>query len=170
MSIVYSLYELSQQYQEFLSLVEAGEIPQEAIQDTLASLSGEMEEKVDSIACMIKQLQLEAEGIKQEENALSMRRKQKETAAERLKDYIRQTMTLSGKKKLETARSCVSVGKPAQRVEITDISAIQSVKELWKPYEWTEKNVDKAKLKDALKAGTVKGARLVDGSPRLTIK
>lgn len=170
MSITYELYQLSQQYQEFLELIEAGEIPQEAIADTLSGLAGEMEEKVDNIACIVKQLQTEAEGIKREEESLAARRKQKEASADRLKDFIRQTMGLAGKKKVETPRNCVTVGKPSQRVEITDISALREQEEFWKPYEWTEKNVDKARLKEALKAGPVPGAKMAEGAPRLTIK
>lgn len=170
MNITYELYQLSRQYREFLEMIEEGEIPQEAIADTLSGLAGEMEEKVDNIACMVKQLQTEAEGIKREEESLATRRKQKESSAERLKDFIRQTMGLAGKKRIETSRNCVTVGKPSQRVEITDISALREQEKFWKPYEWSEKNVDKARLKEALKQGDVSGARMAEGAPRLTIK
>lgn len=170
MSATYELYQLTQQYQTLLGMIEDGDIPEEAIADTLESLSGEIEDTVDNVACIVKQLAAEAEGIKGEETALALRRKRKEAAIDRLKDYIRQSMGLAGRKKIETARNCVTVGKPSQRLEITDVSQLRTREEFWKPYEWTEKNVDKAHLKEALKAGPVPGAKMAEGTPRLTIK
>ena len=170
MSATYELYQLTQQYQTLLGMIEDGDIPEEAIANTLDSLSGEIEDTVDNVACIIKQLTAEAEGIKREEDALALRRKRKEAAIDRLKDYIRQSMGLAGRKKIGTVRNCVMVGKPSQRLEITDVSQLRTREEFWKPYEWTEKNVDKAHLKEALKAGSVPGAKMAEGAPRLTIK
>ena len=167
-----SLYDISTQYSAFLSAVEAGEIPEDAISDTLAGLDGELEEKVDNIACIIKQLNAEADAIKAEKDALNERQQTKVHAADRLKEYIRQSMSLSGKKKIETARNCVSIGKPVTKAVITDLDALKDYGYVWKPYDYTkETNVDKTALKEALQAGTVvPGATLEDGAPRLTIK
>ena len=51
-----TLYEINQTYQEFFDKVESGEIPEEAVSDTLESLDGEFEDKADNIACYIKSL------------------------------------------------------------------------------------------------------------------
>lgn len=166
-----NLYEITAQYAAFLAAVESGEIPEEAINDTLDGLSGELDDKIDSVACIVKQLTAEADAIKAEKEALAERQQIKARQADRLKDYIRQAMTLAGKKKVETSRNCVSVGKPSQKVVITDIEALRSCDAVWKPYDYTkESNVDKAALKKALQAGTVAGAAIEDGAPRLTIK
>ena len=167
-----NLYEISAQYASFLSAVESGEIPDEAIEDTLAGLDGDLNDKVDNIACLIKQLSAEADAIKTERDRLAERQQIKVHKAERLKDYIRQAMALSGKKKIETARNCVSLGKPGQRVEITNLDALRGTESVWKPYDYgKEANVDKAKLKELLQAGNlVPGAVIEDGAPRLTIK
>lgn len=167
-----NLYDISAQYASFLAAVEAGDIPDEAIEDTLAGLDGELEEKVDNIACIIKQLNAEADAIKTERDRLSERQQAKEHRADRLKDYIRQAMALAKKKKIETARNCVSIGKPTPRAVITNLDALRSTESVWKPYDYAkETNVDKAKLKEILQAGTVvPGAALQDGAPRLTIK
>ena len=55
-----TLYEIAQDYQIFLEQIEAGEIPEEAVEDTLDSMAGEFREKADQIACVIKNLRAEA--------------------------------------------------------------------------------------------------------------
>ena len=103
------LYELTDEYLKLLDAIDAGEIPDEAIEDTLAGIEGEIDEKIDSLACIVKELNAEASAIREEEKTLAERRKAKENKAERLKDYIRQSMEASGKQKVETARNRVRI-------------------------------------------------------------
>jgi hypothetical protein len=56
--------------------------------DTLEGIEGEFECKAESVAQYIKELNAEAEAIKAEEKKLSARRKAKENAAIRMKDYL----------------------------------------------------------------------------------
>ena len=167
-----TLYELSTQYVDLLNAIESGDIPEEAISDTLEGLSGELDEKIDSCACIVKQLDGEAAAIKAEKATLADRQSVKEHQRDRLKDYIRQAMQLAGKKKVETSRNCVSVGKAQPKAVITDLDALQSRKDVWRPYDYSkEANVDKTSLKTLLQAGEfIPGAALQDGAPRLTIK
>lgn len=167
-----NLYDISAQYASFLAAVESGEIPDEAIEDTLSGLDGELDEKIDNIACIIKQLNAEADAIKAEKDVLAERQQIKVHKADRLKDYIRQAMALADKKKIETARNCISIGKPTPRAMITNLDVLRSTESVWKPYDYSkETNVDKNKLKEILQAGTiVPGAVMQDGAPRLTIK
>ena len=166
-----ALYELTGQYMDLLNAIESGGVPEEAIPDTLEGLSGELDEKIDSVACIVKQLDSEAAAIKAEKAALAERQSVKEHQRDRLKDYIRQAMQLAGKKKVETARNCVSVGKAQPKAVITDLDALKSRNDIWKPYDYRETNVDKTSLKTLLQAGEqFSGAELQDGAPRLTIK
>lgn len=166
-----TLYELTGQYAELLSAIESGDIPEEAISDTLEALGGELDEKIDSCACIVKQLDSEAAAIKAEKATLAGRQSVKEHQRDRLKDYIRQAMQLAGKKKVETSRNCVSVGKAQPKAVITDLDALKSRNDIWKPYDYRETNVDKTSLKTLLQAGEqIPGASLQDGTPRLTIK
>lgn len=166
-----ALYELTGQYIDLLNAIESGEVPEEAISDTLEALGGELDEKIDNCACIVKQLDSEAAAIKAEKAALADRQSVKEHQRDRLKNYIRQSMGLAGKKKVETARNCVSVGKAQPKAVITDLDAL-SYEDVWKPYDYgKESNVDKAKLKTLLQNDkNVRGAELQDGTPRLTIK
>ena len=166
-----TLYELTGQYIELLSAIESGDIPEEAISDTLEALGGELDEKIDSVACIIKQLDSEAIAIKAEKAKLADRQSVKEHQRDRLKDYIRQAMQLAGKKKVETSRNCVSVGKAQPKVVITNLDALKSRNDIWKPYDYRETNVDKATLKTLLQSGEqIPGAALQDGAPRLMIR
>lgn len=167
-----TLYELTAQYAELLNAIESEEIPEEAISDTLEALGGELDEKIDSVACIVKQLDSEAGAIKAEKAALANRQSVKEHQRDRLKDYIRQAMQLAGKKKIETSRNCVSVDKAQPKAVITNLDALRGREDIWKPYDYSkEANVDKTSLKTLLQAGEqISGAALQDGAPRLTIK
>lgn len=99
-----TLYEISREYSDFVIAVENGEIPEEAINDTFEMLTGELDEKIDNTACVIKNLNAEAAAIKGEIDALAARKKSKENLVAYLKNKIAQAMQSSGKIKLETRR------------------------------------------------------------------
>nr|DAQ76788.1 MAG TPA: resistance protein [Caudoviricetes sp.] len=94
-------------------MVEAGEIPEEAIADTLESIEGDFKEKADNTACMIKNLLAEAEAIKKEQEALAARAKSKLTRADGMKAYLARAMQETGVMKLETPRNVLSFRRSA---------------------------------------------------------
>ena len=156
------LYEIAQEYEAFIAAVEAGEIPEEAVADTLESITSMIEEKADNIACLIKNTMAEAEAIKAEEKALAERRKQKENLVDRLKTYLADTLTGAGYAKLETARNKLTFRK-SESVAVEDEGAF---------IEWARKGRDdlltykeptlnKTAIKKALAAGEqIAGARI----------
>jgi hypothetical protein len=103
-----NLYEIKEKYLYFLQQVEDGAIPEEFIQDTLEGIEGEFEDKVDNIACYVKSQLAEAKAIKDEIDALTERKKAKETKAENMLNYISKMMIASKKKKIETPRNVLS--------------------------------------------------------------
>lgn len=103
-----TLYELSAEYAAFLEAVEAGEIPEEAIADTLEGISGEFSQKADNIACIIKELNARAAAIKEEADRLSERQAAAIRRAENLKRYLAEAMQRTGMNKLETPRNALS--------------------------------------------------------------
>ncbi len=117
------LYELTADIRSFMAAVEAGEIPEEAIADTLESLEMAFEDKAENIACLIKELNAEAEAIKAEAANLTERAKSKANHAESLKKYLAMSMTATGKDKIETARCKLSFRK-SEKV-VTDESFIE---------------------------------------------
>ena len=130
--------------------------------DALAALSMAREEKLENIACLIKNLRVEAEGIKAEETALAERRKAKEAKAERLKEWL--ARELAGEA-FETARCAVSFRR-SKAVEIADEGAVLT----WlydnghqEAIKIKEPTVSKEELKKILAAGEkVRGADLIE--------
>lgn len=166
-----NLYDIADNYRELLEKIEDDKIPSEAIGDTIEAIEGEFSNKVDNIACMIKEMTYKAEALKQESAILTERKNTILNKIEALKDYLRLSLTKAGKTKIENKRSEVRVGKPSESVKITDIELLKDKKDVWKPYKYIEGNIDKIKLKDMLVNGEkVEGAKLEEGKNKLTIK
>ena len=75
------LYELTEQYEEVINLLYDGETDEQTILDTLESIEGEIEDKADNYARIIKNLTAEAEMVKAEADRLNRRRKSLEDRA-----------------------------------------------------------------------------------------
>lgn len=155
------LYEIKDLYSLFYDKVEAGEIDEDAIADTLESIDGEFEDKADNIACLIKNLLAEADAIKTEEKTLKERRESKERRAESLKNYLSIAMQQIGKSKVETARNAISFRK-STKLQITDETWFM---DKYPKFIKTEivRTIPKKEVTDAIKAGgTFVGAELVE--------
>lgn len=103
-----TLYELSAEYAAFLAAIEAGEIPEEAIADTLEGIAGEFSQKADNVACIIKEMEARAAAIKEEAARLCERQAVATRQAHNLKRYLSDAMQRTGLKKLETPRNALS--------------------------------------------------------------
>ena len=145
------LYEIKDLYSLFYDKVEAGEIDEDAIVDTLESIDGEFEDKADNIACLIKNLLAESDAIKAEEKTLKDRRESKERRAESLKNYLSITMQQIGKSKIETARNAISFRKSTS-LQITDEALFM---EKYPELVVTKivNSIPKKEVTDAIKAG-----------------
>ena len=166
------LYELSKDYESLILAIENGDVPEEAITDTLESITTLLDEKVDNIACWIKQLTAEAEAIKAEEDKLKARRTAKLNRAERLTAYLFECLLNSGRTKIETARNVISFRNTPEKVVFDDEK---------KFIEWAMKNadsllnygkptVDRTAVKVALENGAeIEGCR-IERSQNIQIK
>ena len=155
------LYELTNDYLALLDAIDNGEIPEEAIADTLEAITEEIESKADSIACVLKNLDADIIAIKAEEVRLAERRKAKEKSYERIKQYLSDTLQAAGLDKIETARNKITFRK-SESVEIDEEAFII----------WAQKNrddlltysapkVNKTEVKKLLKNGdSIVGAEL----------
>ena len=157
------LYEIANDYLALLNAIDEGEIPEEAIADTLEAITGEIETKADNIACLLKSIDADVVAIKAEEARLAERRKAKEKSAERIKQYLADTLQRTGIDKVETARNKISFRK-SESVEVLDESAFIK----WALgirddlLTFTDPKVNKTEVKKALKSGDeIIGAQLV---------
>ncbi len=155
------LYELSAQMSAFLADLEAGNIPEEAIADTLEGLEGALADKLDDCAAAYKALIYEADCIKAECDKLDARIKTKKNEADRLKAYmdtcLKQTAPF-GKKpnKMETPRSVLSY-RTVNVLSVDDpekvLSYCSNITEYADVIRVKPPEIDKTALKAHLKEG-----------------
>lgn len=162
------LYEIAEQHRQLLDLIKEGEIPEEAIADTLECVEGELNAKAESIICIIKEMQAEETALKAEMAMLESRAAQKRKSADRMKQYLLNNMQAAGVDKIETTKCVIRVAATPAKVVIEDTEALFSVR----PDLFTTKAPEPSKTAIAalLKAGEkVAGCRLETGY-RLAVK
>ena len=115
-----TLYELMSEYKNFLSAVENGDIPEEAIADTLEAIECDIEDKIDNTACLIKALEAEEAAIKAEEDRLEARRKAKANTKEKVKAYLSDMLLSLGKTEFESPRNKITFRKTPGKVVFDD--------------------------------------------------
>lgn len=162
-----TLYEIDKNIEALVNTVDpdTGEITVD--NEALDALLMERDAKIENIACYIKNLVAESKAIKEEETALSARRKTTEKKAERLKDYL--TYALQGEK-FQTAKCAVSFRK-SSAVEVDDCfvewAQTSGNEELLR---YKEPEVNKTAVKERLTCGEAFDfARLVQNTS-ITIK
>lgn len=163
-----SLYQLSGNYLEALDFLTDPEadLPIEVINDTLEALGGELEDKTINVAKFMRNMEAAAEAIKVAEADMAKRRKALENRVKWLKDYLKGNMEACGISKIECPYFKIAIQKNPAAVNVLDENAI--------PDQFKEQvitwKIDKAAIKDTIKAGEmVPGAELASGT-RLAIK
>lgn len=105
------LYELKESYKQVADMLYEEEIDEQCIVDTLESIEGEIEDKADNYAVIIKELLADAEVCKQEKLRLEARQKSFENRAKLLKDRLEEVMRETGKIKFKTAKFSFGIQK-----------------------------------------------------------
>lgn len=154
-----TLYELDRQI--MLALTGGFEVDEETGEvffcgDYLETLKKNRADKLEAIACYIKNLEAEAAALKAEETALAARRKVKAAKAARMREYIADSLHVAGESRFETAR-CALAFRKSEAVEILDADELPDAY-----LKHVAPMPDKAAIKKALKAGEdVSGAQLI---------
>ena len=160
-----TLYEIAQDFLALMQDIENGNIPEEAIKDTLECVELAFEEKADNIACYIKNLNAEAAAIKVEEERLAERRKAKEKEAERLQSYLADMLQQTGIEKVETARNKMTFRKNPPKVVFNDEKAfIEWAVSNEKSYylNYGKPTINKTNVKEAINGGeAIPGAQII---------
>ncbi|WP_020565048.1 siphovirus Gp157 family protein [Methylosarcina fibrata] len=163
-----TLYDLSTNYCQALDFLTDPELdlPIEAVNDTLESLSGELEDKAVNVAKFLRNMETMAEAIKNAEAAMAKRRKALENRAQWLKYYLKDSMERTGITEIECPYFKLSVQNNPPAVHVLDEDAV--------PAEFKEQvvswKIDKAAIRKAVQAGeNVAGVSLANGT-RLVIK
>lgn len=154
-----SLYEINNDFIQvlengFLVDEETGEITFK--EDALNDLDLEFNQKVDNIACYIKDIESLNQAIKDEKKALDERLKMNDRKVENLKKYVSSSLKMRDMNKLETARNKITFRK-SKSVNVINESLLAD--EYFT--EKITKTVNKTAIKKAIESGlTVDGAEI----------
>jgi len=151
-----NLYELSSNFMEVQALIEEGN---EGLRDTLDAIDLAIEDKLENIAKLIRNLDGEATALKNEEERLADKRKSIENNIKNLKQYSQSALEDTGNRKLKAGIFTYSIQKNPPSVAINDDKLIPQ--EYYVP---VEPKLDKQYIKEMLKDGEeVPGAELSQG-------
>lgn len=140
-----NLFEMSQAARQLYELLEAGEIDEQTVTDTMESIGAS--EKLESYVYIQKQLEAEAAAFKAEIDRMTERKKSIENHIERMKNAQLDFMQATGQRKASAGTFTLTL-RENKSVKVLDESAIPET--FWKPQP---AKLDKAGIKAALKSG-----------------
>ena len=158
-----NLFEIAGQYKGLMLM--ADDLPEDALTDTLESITDDFETKGMHITHVIKNFDTTA--IDKEIHRLQAMKTAITNRKQRLKDYLRSGMVACGITKIEWDTGGVTLGKAKPMVVIDDESLVP------KKYKKTipaTTQIVKADLLKAVKKGSVLGAHLGESEQSLLIK
>ena len=143
-----SLYELAAEYQILLDLADDPETDMEVFNDTLEGISGEIEDKAENYAKLIKNIEAENDGLKWEIERLKLRKERNEKKIESLKSNLQNAMVATGNTNFKTNLFSFGVQPNTPSLVIDDEKAVD--KKYLIPQD---PKIDKMAIKDAIKKG-----------------
>lgn len=124
-----TLYELTGQYLTLLEIAEEeGDLT--VIADTLEAIDGELEDKAEGYAKIMRELDGRANMLSEEINRLQARKKTIENNAKYIKQRLEGAMIVTGKRKFKTALFSFNIQKNPSTVTVTKPDAVP--KQFWK--------------------------------------
>ena len=138
-----SLYDLTQDFLQVQVLIDEGG---EGLQDTLESIDLAIEDKLENIGKVIRNLEGEVEMLKNEETRLADKRKSIELNKQRLKSYVEDQLTITGKDKVKTGIFTFAMQNNPKSVKVLDENLLPR-----RLFIEQEPKLDKKALKDELK-------------------
>ena len=160
-----SLYELTGSYLAVQNMLCDEDVDEQMILDTLESIEGELEDKADNYAKIIKELDSMVKARKEEAKRLTNSAKTLENKIEFLKWNLFNTMKATGKTKFATDLFSFSIAKNGGKQGLTIDGVV--------PAEYTKTVIenDTDKIRQALEEGTeLSFARLEPRGESLRIK
>lgn len=163
-----TLYDVTSDYLKIMGMMEDPELDPQTLADTMEAVEGELEIKAENYAKVIKNLEADVSGIKAEIDRLSERKKTIEKNIKRMKENLQNAMEITGKTKFKTELFSFGIRNNAPAV-VMDEQYIENIPEEY--LRIREPEIDKAKLKEDLKAGVIlEGIAHLESSTSLIIK
>tara|TARA_R100000808_G_scaffold164_1_gene1149 strand:+ start:706 stop:1203 length:498 start_codon:yes stop_codon:yes gene_type:complete len=155
-----SLYEMTKQFEELNSKIESGEIPEDAIGDTLDAMELTIKDKSNNVSAFILNQKSKVKEIKEAMQAMQKRMKSEQKKIEWLEKYLLDNMIKSGIQELECPQWKVKVGKNPPSVELHE-EAVELLDEKYITQKVT-RTPNKKEIKKAIQQGEkISGAALV---------
>lgn len=153
-----TLYELSAQFNQVVEMLQEEDF-NEAIIDTLEAIDLAIEDKAENYAKVVRELEGQAELLKNESQRLSKRKTMIDNNIKRLKENLQNVMEETGKTKIKGDLFTISIQNNPTSLKVTDETKIPLDFFIPQPSK-----LDKETLKIALKGGEViEGAHLSQG-------
>tara|TARA_R110000851_G_scaffold326628_1_gene495492 strand:- start:54 stop:533 length:480 start_codon:yes stop_codon:yes gene_type:complete len=157
------LHEMSKDYIGFLE----SDLQGEQLTECLDSIEDSFDDKANNIVKLVSSLSVDVDGIDKELKRLQAMKKTITNNQDRLKEYLRYNMEVTGISKIKHSLFSITLGKPTVTAEIVDIDFL--------PDSFVSTDVvikaDKKAILKALKDGEdIPGAVLSTGKSRLLIK
>lgn len=163
-----SLYELTEEWVAVKDMFYDDEADEQVIFDTLEAIEGEIEDKADKYAIILRTMAGDIETIRKEEARLYARRASLERRSKTLKERLQANLEFVGKTKFKTALFSFSIAKNGgkQPIEITS-----NMDEIPGKYLIPQPPVpDKEAIRELLKDKEVDWAQLLPYGKHLTIR
>lgn len=163
-----TLYEIGAEYRALASTLADLDLPPEAIADTLEGEVAAFEDKARAVACVLSNLESEAEAYALHAKKAGERAKALQTRATSLQDYLRTQMEMCGISEIKGPGLLLKLQKNPASVEVLDEAQIPA--EYMRTPPPPAAAPDKKMIGDALKAGIeIPGAKLKQ-TQRLVIR
>lgn len=148
------LYELTSGYLKLWDMVENEEVDLQMVEDTLQSVEGDIQDKAESMVKILKSVDANVKGLKDEEERLNKKRKSFENKYESIKKYLEYNLITMGIDKLQTSIATVSIANNPPSVDIFNEELVPDVYKIPQPAK-----IDRKSILEDLKLGVV-----VDGA------
>ena len=145
-----TLYDLTAEYMALLQMAEDPDTDPAVLVDTMEALEGEIEDKADGYAIVMKELEASEQKIKNEVDRLNNRRLTIANNMRAMKLRLQTSMIETGKTKFKTELFSFGIQKNPPAVVI-DEQYLENIPEKYLVKQ--DPVIDKKKIKEDLKAG-----------------
>lgn len=142
-----TLYEITAEFEQLFELAEEEDVTMDVLNDTFESIGAEFEDKAQSYAVVLRSLQAETAGLKEEVSRLNARIKRLDSNAENIKKTLERAMIATGKRKFSTKLFGFSIQKNAPSLDMVNEDLLDE-----KYFVQHDPTVDRAALLKDVKA------------------
>lgn len=161
------LYDIAQEYNQLLQLVDGGELTAEMVKDTLESINAEFDAKALNCMMVVAQLDSDSAGIDGQIARLKMLKKSVDDSRDNLAEYIKEQMIAINKDKLDLGLFKLSIRKATIQLGVVDESKVPD--KFWVTIP-ESKRLDRTLLLAARKIEEIEGVELGESKRSLQIK